>query len=142
MFGFQLSTPLGVIVIPAGALVPRLKVRVLAGMFGSGAVLVITHFWPARIETFVTAVNTGGLFVSSTVTVKLLLALKGGTPLSVTTTVTGKLEQPVASPGVQLNTPLAVIVIPAGALAPRLKMSALLSGSVALLVTVSVNPSI
>ena len=58
--------------------------------------------------------STGGLFTSRTITVKLLVALKGGDPLSVTTVVIVFVPGPCASLGVQLMTPLASMVAPAG----------------------------
>ena len=51
-------------------------------------------------------VSTGALFSSFTITVKLLLSLSGGVPLSVTCTVIRFVLGPCASFGVQLSTPL------------------------------------
>ena len=54
------------------------------------------------IVRFVCTGNTGALFTSSTVTLKLLVALKAGTPLSVTTVVNVATLGPWASVGVQV----------------------------------------
>src|SRR5207249_12127599 len=51
-------------------------------------------------------VSTGGLITSRTTTVKLLVALRGGAPLSVTRTVIKLVLGPCASVGVQLSTPV------------------------------------
>ena len=60
--------------------------------------------------------RTGGLFTSLTVTLKVLVSLKGGTLLSVTTVVMGYMPGPWASFGVQVMTPLASMLAPAGGL--------------------------
>src|SRR5690242_5492793 len=66
----------------------------------------------------------GAVFTSLTVTVKLLVALNGGVPLSVTTTVMRLVDGPCASVGVQLIAPVpGATVIPAGG-ASRLNVSA------------------
>src|SRR5438045_8845300 len=51
-------------------------------------------------------VSTGALFTSRTTTVKLLVALRGGAPLSVTFTVIRFVLGPCASVGVQVSTPV------------------------------------
>src|SRR5436309_16017370 len=59
--------------------------------------------------------NEGALFTSFTVTVKLLVALNAGVPLSVTTTVITLVDGPSASVGVQLIAPVpGSIVMPEG----------------------------
>ena len=84
----------------------------------------------------------GATLISLTATVKVLLALKTGRPLSDTTTITVKLEPPVVSPGIQVITPSVVIVMPGGELIPKLNTSAFVFGSVAEFVMVSVCPSL
>src|SRR6266853_1335453 len=59
--------------------------------------------------------QTGALFTSLTMTVKLLVSLSGGVPLSVTRTVMTLVLGPCISPGVQVRTPVAEFsVIPLG----------------------------
>src|SRR5439155_25186428 len=58
--------------------------------------------------------NTGALFTSFTVTTKLLVALNGGTPLSVTTVIIVFVPGPSASFGVKVMKPLASIFVLAG----------------------------
>lgn len=59
--------------------------------------------------------NDGAVFTSLTVTVKLLVALNAGVPLSVTTTVMMLVDGPCDSVGVQLIAPVpGTIVMPAG----------------------------
>src|ERR1051326_1956241 len=79
------------------------------------------------------AARTGALFTSVTTTVKLLVSLLGGEPLSVTRTVIVFVLGPCASSGVQLIAPLAgLMVSPLGG-ETRLNVSVLVgrSGSVA-----------
>src|SRR3972149_636712 len=88
--------------------------------------------------------SVGALLVSSTNTVKLCVALKLGTPLSVTMTAIGFVDGPCASLGVQVNAPLFELTCaPGGAPAPRLNNSVLGGASVspAPLVNVSSPPS-
>src|SRR5437867_331493 len=84
----------------------KLKVSVLAGRSGSVAVLVTTSVLDSLIVWLVATVRTGALFGPDTITVKLLLSLRGGEPLSVTWTVIRLVLGPCASAGVQVNTPL------------------------------------
>ena len=126
--------------MPAGGK-SRLKIRVLAGMSGSAAVLVTTSVVSSSIDWLAMAVNTGGLFTSSsvTMTMKLPVSLSGGEPLSVTRTVTRLVLGSCASVGAQLRTPLlGSRLTPSGA-DTRLKVSVLAgrSRSVAVLVTTS-----
>src|SRR4029453_10874772 len=89
--------------------------------------------------------NVGALFTSFTVTLNVRVALKLGTPLSVTRTVTGLVLGPWASVGVQLTPPLlALIVMPAGAPGSILYVSVLAGTSLSLplAVTVSRLPSL
>src|SRR6266446_8167896 len=77
-------------------------------------------------------------------TVKLLVSLNGGLPLSVTRTVMTCVLGPCASVGVQVNTPVAGLrLTPVGA-ATSEKVSVFvgMSGSVAVLVTVRVASSL
>ena len=66
----------------------KLYVKVLAGKSESVADRAKLKIVPSSTVVFGTADKTGALFTSLTVTVKLLLSLKGGMPLSVTFTVT------------------------------------------------------
>ena len=59
----------------------------LIGISESKAVFVTSNGVSATIVRFVCAGKTGGTFISLTTTLKLLVALSGGTPLSVTTLV-------------------------------------------------------
>src|SRR5206468_10792840 len=89
-------------------------------------------------------VNTGALLASVTTTVKLLVSLDCGVPLSVTRTVIRLVLGPWASVGVQLSTPLLESrFTPAGA-DTRLKVNVLAgrSASLAVFVTVSVLSSV
>src|SRR5512138_2653288 len=66
--------------------------------------------------------NTGGELDSVTTTTKESVTLMGGTPLSVTRTVSVLVEGPWSGSGVQLKTPLdESMVAPAGAPGSRLK---------------------
>src|SRR5881394_1487746 len=92
-----------------------MKVSVLAGRSASVAALVSTKVLSSSILWLVGTFNTGALLTSPTMTVKLLVALRAGTPLSVTFTVIRLVLGPCASVGVQVNTPVLVsMVIPAG----------------------------
>ena len=78
------------------------------------AVLVTVSALSSLIVRAPGAGNTGALFTSLTVTVKVLVALNGGEPLSVTMVVNVLVLGPCASPGVQVMTPLASMLAPAG----------------------------
>src|SRR2546422_7419712 len=56
--------------------------------------------------TLFRSVSTGAVFTSVTITVKLLVSLDGGAPLSVTRTVIRLVLGPCASVGVQVRTPV------------------------------------
>src|SRR6266702_965466 len=77
-------------------------------------------------------------------TVKLLVSLSGGMPLSVTSTVMTLVLGPCASLGVQVSTPVAESsVIPLGpATKENVSVLAGISGSVAVLVTLKVESSL
>src|SRR5215831_4507972 len=77
-------------------------------------VLVTTNVASAVIDRSPWAGSDGALFTSVTTTVKLLVALSGGVPLSVTRVVMTFVPGPCASVGVQLITPELEIAAPAG----------------------------
>src|SRR5439155_1369766 len=141
--GVQVSTPvLGFTFTPAGP-DTRLKVNVFAGRSVSLAVFVTIRVLSSATVRSVGTVSTGALFASVTTTVKLLVSLDGGAPLSVTFTVIRLVLGPWASLGVQLSTPLLGFrFTPAGA-DTRLKVNVFAgrSGSLAEFVTVSVLSS-
>src|SRR5207249_3518005 len=110
--GVQFRTPLlGSRLTPSGA-DRRLKVSVLAGRSGSVATLVSTSVASPWITLNVGTSKTGAAFTSLTTTEKLLVALKAGLPLSVTTVVIVLVLGPCASPGVQVITPLGSMLTP------------------------------
>ena len=67
--------------------------------------------------------NTGAVFTSVTTTVKLFVCCNTGDPSSYTRTVIVFVLGACAGVGVQLNTPLVVMPAPAGAPAPRVKVT-------------------
>src|SRR5260370_32430617 len=77
-------------------------------------------------------------------TLKLLVSLNGGMPLSVTRTVMTLVLGPCASVGVQVRTPVAESsVIPLGPVTrPNVNVLAGISGSLAVLVTIKVGGSL
>src|SRR2546425_8842499 len=114
-----------------------------AGRSASLAEFVTLRVLSSATVWSVGTVSTGALFASVTTTVKLLVSLDGGAPLSVTRTVIKLVLGPWASLGVQLTTPLlASRFTPAGA-DTRLKVNVLAgrSASLAEFVTVSVFSS-
>ena len=142
--GVQVKTPLtGSMAAPAGALLPRVKVRVLAGRSGSVAVAVNASGDPSFTAWSPTGSRVGAWLVSVTVTVMVSLSDLVGVPLSVTTT--SKVWGPCwVSLGVQVKTPLTgSMAAPAGALRRREKVRVLAgrSGSVAVAVKVRGDPS-
>src|SRR5262245_37810611 len=89
------------------------------------------------------AANTGALFTSLAMTVKLLVSLKGGAPLSVTRTLIAFVLGACVSVGAQVNTPVTgLMAAPAGGFS-RLNVSTSVgpSGSVAVTFTVNIVPS-
>src|SRR5437773_6021528 len=83
--------------------------------------------------------STGALFASVTTTVKLLVSLEGGAPLSVTFTVIRLVLGPWASVGVQVSTPvLGFTFTPAGP-DTRLKVNVFAGRSVSLAVLVTMS---
>src|SRR5205814_2858831 len=104
--GVQVSTPLlGSRFTPVGA-ETKLKVNVFTGRSESLAVFVTVSVLSSGTVRPVGTVSTGALFTSLTTTVKLLVSLDCGTPLSVTFTVIRLVLGPWASVGVQRITPL------------------------------------
>src|SRR5262245_6547687 len=84
--GVQVNAPLlGLMLAPEGA-DTRLNVRALVGRSGSVALAVSVRGLPSLAGWLAMGVSTGGLFTSLTVTMKLLVSLKLGEPLSVTRT--------------------------------------------------------
>src|SRR5207247_1181116 len=84
---------------PVGA-ETRPKLSVLRGRSAWLAVLVTIRVVSALLAWSAATVSTGALFTSRTTTVKLLVALRGGAPLSVTRTVIKLVLGPCASVGV------------------------------------------
>src|SRR5439155_756877 len=104
--GVQLRTPLlGSRFTPTGA-DTRLKVIVFAGRSASLAEFVTLRVLSSATVWSVGTVSTGALLASVITTVKLLVSLDCGAPLSVTRTVIKLVLGPWASLGVQLSTPL------------------------------------
>src|SRR6266699_1878860 len=103
--GVQVGTRLlGSRFTPLGA-ETKLKVNVLAGRSASLAELVTVRVLSSVTVRSVGTVSTGAPFTSLTITLKLLVALNGGTPLSVTMVVIVLVLGPCASLGVQRITP-------------------------------------
>src|SRR5881296_104977 len=112
----------------------------LAGRSVSVAQLVRTNALSSLMVWLAGTVSTGARFTSFTITVKLLLSLNGGVPLSVTLIVIGFVLGPCASVGVQANTPvLGSTLTPAGP-ETRLKVSVLAGRSASVAVLVRTNP--
>src|SRR5882672_1330616 len=77
--GDQVNKPFaGSMAAPAGALVPRLKVRVLAGRSTSLAELVTINSTPATTVRSAIGAKTGAALVSRTIIMKLCVALRLG----------------------------------------------------------------
>src|ERR1043166_6216617 len=88
--GVQVNAPVtGSISAPVGAPGSRLKLRVWAGRSESDALTVKVIGLPSGEVVVVTGVMFGGLFTFATVTLKLLLSVFTGDPLSVTLIVIG-----------------------------------------------------
>src|SRR5207245_11617275 len=103
--GVQGNTPaLGSTFCPYGTL-SRPKVKELAGRSASLAVFVTVSVLSSGTVRSVGTVSTGALLASLTSTVKLLLSLDGGMPLSVTFTVFTLVIGRCSSVGVHVNTP-------------------------------------
>src|SRR5207245_2798333 len=140
----QVNTPVAESsVIPLGP-ATRENVRRFAGKSGSVAEMGSVKGVSTLIVWVGGTVKVGALFTSLTMTVKLLVSLSGGVPLSVTRTVMTLVLGPCALVGVQVSTPVAEFsVIPLGP-ATRANVSVLagISESVAVLVTVKVASSL
>ena len=117
----QLKTPLFVLIVaPAGAPAARLKKSEFVGKSESVALAMKVTVWPIALVRSAIGANTGALFNSLTVTVKVLVALKGGVPLSVTLVVNTTPELgPCASVGVQVMMPLELMLALVGAASNR-----------------------
>src|SRR6266568_3768813 len=142
--GVQVSTPVVESTsTPAGPLT-KAKVSVLAGTSVSVAVFVITSVLSSLMVWSAGTVRTGALFTSLTTTVKLLVALRAGLPLSVTLTVIVFVLGPCASVGVQLSTPLVGLTATPDGPLTKAKVSVLAGRSVsaAVFVTTSVLSSL
>src|SRR5207247_870416 len=129
--------------IPEGA-DTSMKVNVWAGRSASLAVFVTVSVLSSAMVWSVGTISTGGLLASMTTTVKLLVSLDGGAPLSVTRTVIRLVLGPWASVGVQVSSPLLGFKFtPAGA-DTRMKVNAMhgRSASLAVFVTVRVPSSV
>src|SRR4029453_16584148 len=105
--GVQVKTPvLGSRFAPGGALT-RANVNVLDGLPGSVADSVRVRGLPSLIVWLAIGASAGGLFaLFTTTTVKLRVALRLGTPLSVTRTVMRLVLGACVSFGVQVNRPV------------------------------------
>src|SRR4029079_13013554 len=110
--GVQVIRPLVEIVAPSGVAINK-RVSGVAGRCASVAVFVIRRVVSSAIVRFICAASTGARFTSVTVTVKLLVALSDGVPLSTTRVVIVYVPGPCASVGIQLITPLVEIAAPA-----------------------------
>src|SRR5439155_25534537 len=92
----------------------KLKVNVLAGRSASLALFVTVSVLSSDTVRSVSTISTGALFTSLTITVKLLVALNAGTPLSITRVVIVLVLGPCVSLGVQRITPLVSMIAPDG----------------------------
>src|SRR3989441_3957277 len=110
--GVQVRTPVAESsVIPLGP-ATRENVMRFAGKSGSVAELVTVKVVSSLIVWVGGTVKVGALFTSLTMTVKLLVSLNGGVPLSVTRTLMTLVLGPCASLGVPVSsTPVASIVL-------------------------------
>src|SRR2546425_1205692 len=125
---------------PVGAPGSRLKVSTLAGISASLADTLKVNSVPSLIVWLAIAASTGAAFASLTTTLKVLLSLRLGVPLSVTRTVTVFVLALAAPLGFQLSPPLlALMVMPAGTPGFRLYVSVLAGTSASVAVAVSVN---
>src|SRR5580765_1427313 len=131
-------------VIPTGA-ETRLQVSVLGGRSESLAGLSNTSKVSSSIlNSEIASRKAGAVLTSLTMTVKRLVALRAGTPLSVTFTVIKLVLGPWDSLGVQVNTPVSEsMIIPAGGESRlKLRVFAGMSESVAVLVSTKVLSSL
>ena len=135
--GVQVMMPFALMLMPVGGLTSPYPVMV-EWIFDSVAVLVTVS--NVSSLTFVCAMtgSTGATFTSTTTTVKLLVALNGGVPLSVTLTTTVFVEGLCVWAGIQVTMPVAgLMLMPPGAeTRPKVKVCAGVSILVAVLVAV------
>src|SRR2546421_12023 len=120
--GIQVNTPVaGLMLAPAGAPGPRLKVSDCAGRSESEADAVKLSRLPSLIDWFPIGASTGAVFTSLTIMAMVWEAPSAGEPLSVTRIVTRLLLGPCASDGVQVKMPVAgSMLAPCGAPDARL----------------------
>src|SRR5262245_63516531 len=105
--GVQVNTPVfWLMLAPVGAPASSEYVNALAGTSASVAVTVNDNVAPSLTVWFATTASTGAIFTSLTVTVKLLVSLRLGMPLSVTRTVIVLVLGPSASVGAHVNAPV------------------------------------
>src|SRR6266480_852177 len=109
--GVQAIAPFAATVNPTGPDTSA-KVSVLAGMSASVAVALTFNAVSSLIVWLAGIVSAGAVFTAFTTTVKLLLSVNGGVPLSATWTVKVLVLGPWISVGVHLTTPLASMVAP------------------------------
>src|SRR5439155_1131936 len=137
--GVQVSTPvLGFTFTPAGP-DTRLKVSVFAGRSVSLAVLVTIRVLSSATVRSVGTVSTGALFASATTTVKLLVSLDGGAPLSVTFTVIRRSDERRVGVEVRLSTPVLGFTFTAVGAGASLMVSVFAGRSVSLAVLVTMS---
>src|SRR5437660_3482093 len=121
--GVQVNTPLAELRLTLNGAEVRLKANELGGLSGSAAELVKLRVMATARVRLEMGASTGGWLVRTTMTVKLCVALKGGVPLSVTSTLTVLVPSCVEL-GAQENAPVAGSRMAlVGAPAPRLKAS-------------------
>ena len=119
--GVQLNRPLPGLILAPGGGASKLKLSTFAGTSTSSAVMVNVSVLSSLIVLSKIGSSTGALFTSFTTTVKLFAALKLGDPLSLTRTLIVFVLGPCVSLGVQVNIPVAGLMLaPAGAPASRL----------------------
>src|SRR5439155_352475 len=137
--GVHVSTPVvGLTLTPAGP-DTRLNVSVLAGTSVSVAVFVTTSVLNSAMVWSAGTVSTGALFASVTTTVKLLLSLSAGTPLSLTFTVIRFVLGPWDSVGVHVRIAGVGFRLPPAGPDTRLNVSVLAGTSVSVAVFVTTS---
>src|SRR5207249_2399776 len=128
--GVHVSTPVvGLRLIPAGP-DTRLNVSVLAGTSASVAVFVTTSVRNSAIVWSAGTVSTGALFACVTTTVKLLLSLSAGTPLSLPSLLVALPIWPWPFVGVHVSTPVVGLTLTPAGPDTRLNVSVLAGTSV------------
>src|SRR2546422_1169191 len=94
---------------------------------------------PSSIDLSPMLASVGAEFTSLTMIERVCVALIGGAPLSVTTTLMAFVLGPCASVGVQEKTPPLLMLAPGGTLPAKLKVSVWLGRSESVAVTVKGN---